>query len=270
MLAALALPERSCVLLVSPPDVGKTALVTEVAARLREGTVSPSLKGRDLWRVTANELIAGAQYTGQWQERGRRLVAEMCERRAIVATGDPMAIIAAGRWSRSDNNLDRMLRTHMENGEITLICESDPDQLEALRKQEPSFIDAFHRIDVQDPGPELTHRILASAARRLDAAHGVQIEDAALAATVDLTRRFEPYHGFPGKAVRLLEEAVRLGEARTGRDVVVRTFSARSGLPLALLSDEVQLPPRTVEEHFKPGCRAGPRRCGPWSTWSWS
>jgi ATP-dependent Clp protease ATP-binding subunit ClpC len=255
VLGALALPDRSSVMLVGPRDVGKTAIVNEVARRLVTGQVPASLVGRELWEVTANELIAGAQYTGQWQERGRRLVEQAQARRAVLAMGDPAGILDAGRWSQSDNNLSRLLRPHMERGALTLICECTAEALAAARLQEPSFIDAFHRVDVSEPGVEETREILSAAARRFGDAHTVAADDAALASMIELTRRFEPYRGFPGKAVRLLEEtgraAVQSGAAEVTRQQVFHTFTARTGLPIDLLSDDVTLSPQTVTEHFE-------------------
>jgi type VI secretion system protein VasG len=64
VLAALAAPGRSSVLLIGPRDVGKSALVGEVAARMAAGEVPPALQGRALWRLSANELIAGARSPG--------------------------------------------------------------------------------------------------------------------------------------------------------------------------------------------------------------
>jgi ATP-dependent Clp protease ATP-binding subunit ClpA len=250
VLSALSASGRASVMLVGPPDVGKTALLHELAARLASGSVPPPLRGRPLWRLSANELIAGAQYMGMWQDRARSLVARGRADRAIFAMGDPTAIVDAGRWRGSDNNLARYLRTYVESGDLTLICECTPEVLAATQKKEASFVDSFHRVDVPEPSVEAAREILTVAARRLEEAQSVAIAPDAVAAAVELTRRFEPYRGLPGKAVRLLEEATR-ATATSGRDdgvrreSVVATFAARTGLPHFLLSDET---PMLVEE----------------------
>ena len=74
VLETLSASDRSSVLLVGPQDVGKTALVHEVARRIATGAAPPALADRRVWRVSANELIAGAQYTGMWQDRVQRLI----------------------------------------------------------------------------------------------------------------------------------------------------------------------------------------------------
>ena len=129
--------------------------------------------------------------------------------------GDPGGIVDAGRWSQSDNNLSRVLRTYVEQGELRLICEATSESLATTRKIEPSFVEAFHRVDVPEPDVDAAHEILVAAARRLEGNHDVRLQEDALRAALELTRRFEPHRALPGKAVRVLEEATQLARRRT-------------------------------------------------------
>jgi ATP-dependent Clp protease ATP-binding subunit ClpA len=254
VLETLAGQERSSVLLVGSRGVGKTALVHELARRITLGEAPPALVGRRVWRLTANELIAGAQYTGQWQGRVRRLVGEARRTRAIIDMGDPVALVEVGRWSRSDNNVSRYLRPYVERGELTLICECSVEQLAAARRQEPSFVAAFQRVDVVEPSREQARAIAVTAAARLAEAGRLTIELDAVEAAIELTARFEPYSSFPGKALRLLEDAVREREDGGGsldQDGVTAAFARRSGMPLALLSDSVPLKMASVRSFFE-------------------
>ena len=253
VLETLAAEERSSVLLVGRPDVGKSALVHEVARRLAAGDVPQALAGRRLWRLSANELIAGARYTGMWQDRVRRFIEQARAERAIIAMGDPVGIIDAGKTSSSDNNFSRFLRPFVDSGEITLVCECTPEQLRSAHDAEPSFVDAFHRVDLPEPGAEEALQIADVAAARLASAAGIEIDGSAAKAAVELTGRFEPYRSFPGKAVRLLEDAVReRPEQATQLDgeSVTATFSKRTGLPLAFLTDTIALRIDEVRERF--------------------
>jgi ATP-dependent Clp protease ATP-binding subunit ClpA len=254
VLDVLSGPGRSCVLLVGPREVGKTALLHEIAFRLAAGDVPQALHGRRLWRISANELISGAKYTGMWQERARTLIQEIRGGRVICAMDDPVPIIDAGRWSQSENNVSRFLRPYMESGDITILCESEPEQVAAAYKKEPSFIDAFHRIDIAEPAPGEVRQIVGAAASRLATARSTGVGDEAVDAAIELTRRYEPYRGFPGKAVRLVDDALRersdVADA-LGREDVVREFARRTGLPLVLLADDVELDVTAVEEHFE-------------------
>lgn len=246
VLAVLATPSRSSVIVVGPPSVGKTALVEEVACRMHEGHVPPALKGRKMWRISANELIAGAKFTGMWQDRARMLIARSRAEHPVFAMGDPTGIVDAGKWSESDNNMSRLLRPAMDTGELTIICECTPEAVEALRLKEPSFIDSFHRIDLHEPSTEDALRIVSAAAGRFEETHGVSIDESAIASSIELSCRFEPYGALPGKAVRLLTEAVHQATSASepgplDREDVIESFSRRTGLPRTVLSDEMKL-----------------------------
>jgi ATP-dependent Clp protease ATP-binding subunit ClpC len=265
VLETLAAPGRSSVLLVGPKDVGKSALVHELARRIAAGAAPDRLAGVAVWRVSANELIAGATYTGMWQDRVRNLIAQARRTRAVVVMGDPVGIIDAGRWSRSDNNFSRYLRPYVESGEITIVCEATPDQLAAALKQEPSFVGAFHRIDVPEPTVDECREILAAAASRLAAEESVVIEPQAIDAAVELTGRFEPYNSFPGKAIRLLEDTARERSDEglpLDRAALTASFARRTGMPLALLSDVVPLRIAEVRQHFEERVLGQPEATG--------
>lgn len=260
MITGLAGSSRSGVMLVGREDVGKTALVHELVERIREGTVPDVLKGREVWFVTANALIAGMKYTGEWQGRTQQLIAQVRKGRQILYMADPNEILDAGRWSESDNNMGRFLRPYIESGEITVICECAPEGFDAGVRQEPSFMHAFYRIDVAETDETDTQAIVQATARRLEAARNVSIEPEAINAVFDLTRRFLPYRAFPGKAVHLLSEVVR--DALPGQEQsatlltisrvdAINSFTRTTGLPKFILSDDLAMRVPDVRAFFE-------------------
>jgi len=258
MLSVLAGETRNSIVLVGPPDVGKTALVHELARRLAAGTVPEPLQARQLWSATANNLIAGMTYYGEWQGRAQKLVRQVRKGRQLLYMGDPEEILSAGRFRGSDNNLGRYLRAYMESGDAVLICECSADAFAAQLQREPSFMNAFTRIDVAETETADTDAILQSAARRFEAKHPLRIELEALTAICHLTRRFMPYRSFPGKACRLLQDTVRDLLPLNGPEVrpveradVVTSFTRATGLPAFILSDDIPLHHAAVNTHFQ-------------------
>lgn len=260
MLVALAGPGKNSVMLVGRPDVGKTALLHEVVERMRTGKAPASLKDREVWFVTANNLIAGMKYTGEWQGRTQRLIAQARKGRQILYMGDPNEILDAGRWSGSDNNMGRFLRPYIESGDLTIICECSPEAYAAALKSEPSFVHAFQRIDVPEADEADTLAILASVARRQESLRNLHIDAGALAALLDLSRRFMPYRAFPGKAVSLLDAMLRdalpnqeksATTLKLGRSEAISSFARLTGLPEAIISDQVPLSLADVRSYFE-------------------
>jgi ATP-dependent Clp protease ATP-binding subunit ClpA len=260
LITTLAADRLSSAILVGPADVGKTALLHEVVERIRGGNVPATLRGREIWFVTANNLIAGMKYTGEWQGRTQKLIQQVRKGRQILYMADPNEILDAGRWSGSDNNMGRFLRPYMESGELTIICECAPEGFEAGMRVEPSFMNAFRRIDVPETDEADTLAIVHATARRLEAARNVSIDPAATTAALNLTRRFMPYRAFPGKAARFLEQLVRdtlPGQERSpalrtlSRNDAIASFTRASGLPAFILSDELAMQTREVREYFE-------------------
>jgi hypothetical protein len=156
--------------------------------------------------------------------------------------------------------MGRFLRPYLESGEVTVICETTAEGYVATRKHEPSFLEAFTRIDVPETGEPDTAAILHAVARQLEVGNDVAVDPTAVAAVVELTRRFRPYQAYPGKAVRLLEEVATAARRDGPGDAVVRVvdrhrviahFSAATGLPELLLSDERVLRPEEIRAYFE-------------------
>jgi len=260
LITALAADRLNSVMLVGRADVGKTALLHEVVERIRMGNVPATLKGREVWFVTANNLIAGMKYTGEWQGRTQKLIGQVRKGHQILYMADPNEILDAGRWSGSDNNMGRFLRPYMESGEITIICECAQEGFDAGLKVEPSFMNAFRRIDVSETDEADTLAIVHATTRRLEATRNVSIDPAATTAALNLTRRFMPYRAFPGKAARFLEEMVRDALPGQERSPVLRTlsrndaiasFTRATGLPALIVSDELAMRVPEVRGYFE-------------------
>ena len=260
LITTLAADRQSSAILVGQADVGKTALLHELVERIRAGNVPATLRGREIWFVTANNLIAGMKYTGEWQGRTQKLIAQVRKGRQILYMADPNEILDAGRWSGSDNNMGRFLRPYMESGELTIICECAPEGFDAGLRVEPSFMNAFHRIDVPETDDADTLAIVHATARRLEAMRNVSIDPAATTAALNLTRRFMPYRAFPGKAVRFLEQLVRdalPGQDRSpslrtlSRNDTIASFVRATGLPAFILSDELAMQVPEVRGYFE-------------------
>ncbi|MGK7889327.1 MAG: AAA family ATPase, partial [Leptolyngbyaceae cyanobacterium] len=257
-IALLAQPGPSSMVLVGPSGVGKTALVEEIARRIHEKQVPQSLWQRSVWFVTANNLIAGQKYTGEWQGQVQSLIQVAAKGRQILLMGNPNGILDAGRWSESDNNMGRFLRPYMESGAITVICECSSDEYDAAEKLEPSFARAMQRLDLPQPTVVDATKIVQQATQHLMADHPIQFEPMVVETVMMVTQRFLPYQAFPGKAVNLLAAMMRdrLTQAEStatltlsSQDLLVY-FAKMTGLPLALLSDENKLDVDAVRQYF--------------------
>lgn len=261
VVAAITSDRRPSILLIGPSGAGKTAIVHELARRIRAKETPEALHDRQVWAVTGESILAGCQFLGQWEEKLGDLVREVRKRRHILFVEDVASLAEAGRHHKSDNNMADFLKTHVQTGDVVIVGETTPERLRRAEQLTPGFIAQLRTLEVPPTGEADTLSILAALARELERAEEVRIEPAALEAARELSERFLPYRAHPGKAVALVEQIVAdrarergtagaPGRAAIGRKEVIAGFTRQTGLPEFMLADSQPLDLAAVRAHF--------------------
>ncbi|HLS46902.1 MAG TPA: Clp protease N-terminal domain-containing protein, partial [Gemmatimonadales bacterium] len=84
--------------LIGEPGVGKTAIVEGLAQRIVNGDVPESLRNRELVTLDIGQLLAGAKYRGEFEERLKAVIKELVESegRYVVFIDELHTIVGAG------------------------------------------------------------------------------------------------------------------------------------------------------------------------------
>lgn len=274
LMQILMSPRNNSVLLVGPSEAGKTAIVHELVRRIQRGDCPEPLQGRQVWMLSPDRIIAGAQYIGTWEERINNIMDECRKKQHILFVEDLPGLLEIGRWSKSDHNVALAIRPHLASGEVIMLGEGLPDRVQMGDNLGPSFMNAFRRVEISAMNEEETSAVLNNVARDIERELDLRILPEANEAVVQLARRFLPYRAFPGKAVRLLEETAAevnqerasghtVGESgeRVGflrrraattinRSTVIGTFSHHTGMPEFIVNDSARLNIEEVEKYF--------------------
>ncbi len=259
ILQTLAGMRNNSVLISGASETGKTSVLHEVVRRIQRKECDNTLQDREIWMLTPDRLIAGAQYIGTWEERLKDIVAECREKQHILFVEDLPGLIEIGRWSKSDQNVAQALKPHVEAGEIVLMGEASEDRLRMGEGQAPGFINLFRLLRLEPMSEDETLSVASHVARDLEREMGLRLEPSSVEAAVELARRFLPYRSFPGKAIRLLESAAadskheRKGFLRpvVRREQVIATFAAQTGLPEFIVADSARLEADEVLKYFE-------------------
>lgn len=65
--------------LIGEPGVGKTAVVEGLAQRIAQGLVPEKMKNRRLVVLDLSGMVAGSKYRGEFEERIKKVIAEVME-----------------------------------------------------------------------------------------------------------------------------------------------------------------------------------------------
>jgi ATP-dependent Clp protease ATP-binding subunit ClpC len=262
VLTTLAGEERPSLVLIGPPGVGKTAIIHEVVRRIARKECDEVLRGRQVWSMSASALMAGTKYIGQWEEKAADLIAEVRKKRIILFMEDLPLVVDAGRHEQSENNAAEMLKPYIQSGDVVLVGESTPERWRYAEQRHAGFVSQFQVLPVAPTDESDTLRILNAVCQQSERKNAIRIAPAAIEAAVELTNRFLPYREQPGKAIRLLEQAIgdlkrrqseeeeKGGRVQLGRKEVTAAFTRQTGLPEFILADDAALELDVVRRHF--------------------
>jgi ATP-dependent Clp protease ATP-binding subunit ClpC len=255
VLRNLAGKRANSIMLTGPSEVGKSAIIHEVVRRIKAKECDPALHDRQVWLLTPDRLIAGAQYIGTWEERVADIVKECKEEGHILYVEDLPGLLEIGRWSKSDQNVGQAFKPHIETGEIAMLGEALPERVTLGDQLSPGFMAVFRRIQVESMPESEARDVLRAVRRDLERELELQITPDAIDKSVALTRRFLPYRAFPGKGVRLLEQTANDVARKFRQDTVkgehvTGAFCGQTGLPAFIVNDREALDLAEVERQF--------------------
>ncbi len=191
----------------------------------------------------ATHIVAGMSGFGMWQQRCQELCQEAAKSRVIVHVGNLMELLQTGQSEGSDLGIGEFLRPAIVRGQLLAIAECTPEEYAVVERRYPGMLQAFVRLDVEEPSAEQSRQILRQATEQYSQWEHAWLDDAAIAVLDRLHRRFATYSAYPGRPLRFLKHL--LEDAAHDQTVespdVTRAFSAETGLPLHLLDDGAPL-----------------------------
>jgi len=194
-------------LLVGHPGVGKTAVVEGFAKALFKGKVPANLKGRMLYLISLNCLVAGTKYRGEFEERLEGLMEDVLQNknRIIVFIDEIHTLLNAGSAEGAIGAGDA-LKPVLARGEFPCIGATTFDGAKYLLKDH-ALSRRFKKVIIKEPAPEEAVRILKGIAGCFEKHHSIKIEDVALMSAVYLGKKYLPNEYLPGKAIALIDGA---------------------------------------------------------------
>ncbi len=239
--------------LVGPPQVGKTSLIHEfLHRRITASEPASAPDAPEIWLLSPQRLISGMSFVGQWEERFLAILRFATEHHHILYFDDLLGLYQAGRSRDSDLSVGHLLKVHLEENPLGVIAETTPAAWGKLQEADRGFADLFHVHPLREPSEQDTLRILVRTVQELEANGGCTFEAGTLPLVVSLQSRFVRARAFPGKAAESLRH---LAAAFAGHPVkrgdVYRQFSSRTGINPLFLDSAEPLETASVRAFFE-------------------
>ncbi len=256
ILTSLASPLKGRIIVTGGPRVGKTAVLQEVAARIQAGRCPESLRGSELWALSARSILRafGVQ---EWHEKLGLLMMMWVSHPEVILVVDALpTTLLAGATMEDPYDMAQFLLGQLQSSTNRILAEARTQAVHNFLETYPEYKHVLMEVRIPEPPLEVARRIVQRSAEDLQLRQGVEIVSDAVEAALDLTRRFSLAEQLPGKAIDLISEGIALLSERaegpriiTRQDIVER-FRQNTGLPRMLLSDDEPYDEQAVRRYF--------------------
>ncbi|UCC75808.1 MAG: ATP-dependent Clp protease ATP-binding subunit, partial [Anaerolineales bacterium] len=192
--------------LIGEPGVGKTAIVEGLAQRIVTGETPGPLLDKRVLQLDVGSLVAGTMYRGQFEERLKKVIAELKNSRSILFIDEVHMLVGAGS-AGSSVDAANILKPALARGELQCIGATTLEEYRKHIESDAALERRFQPITVEEPSVEETIEILRGIRSAYEKHHRLRISDEALEAAARLSARYISDRYLPDKAIDVIDES---------------------------------------------------------------
>jgi ATP-dependent Clp protease ATP-binding subunit ClpA len=240
----LARRNKSNVLMIGDPGVGKTAIAEGLAHKIFNGDVPEYLLPYTVYNLEIGSLLAGSKYRGEFEEKLKDVLSALNTKgNTILFIDEAHQMQGAGAGGSSSVDFANMLKPALAKGGIKVIASTTFEEYTQSFEKDRALMRRFYKLNIDEPSPEIAKEVLYGLRSHFEKFHGGIIGDDAIESAVDLSVRYQTDKRLPDKAIDLIDMTcaklkIKNSDFIVGKLDIVDTISKATKIPKENLLSE--------------------------------
>jgi ATP-dependent Clp protease ATP-binding subunit ClpC len=218
--------------LIGADGIGKTNSVYALAQRMIEGNTTPRLAYHQIISLNATDITSRAQGAGDLEHIMISVVNEAAQAGHIILFFDNAQLFLSD--GPGSFNATQILLSIIEARATPIILAMTPHDYQNLKSQNQSLAGLLTPVILQEMNEPDVLRVLEDASVGLEYQFNVLISYEALREAYRLSGRYDQDQAYPGKAIKVLEQAVNhannsIVSKQSVQQAIEQTYGVKTG-----------------------------------------
>ena len=177
MIETLLRRQKNNPLLLGKAGVGKTALVEELARRIKYHEVPHELEGMEIVLLEMGALVAGTKYRGEFEERLNKIIKEVVHEKNIILFIDEIHTMVNAGGAEGAIAASDILKPYLARGELKIIGATTLAEYHEFLERDKALDRRFEKIMIEEPNEEMMQTILDAVVPTYEKYYDITITD---------------------------------------------------------------------------------------------
>ena len=205
-------------LLIGPAGVGKSAIIEELARRIKNGSVPNKLKNKKIVSLEMSSLVAGTKYRGEFEEKLNKVIKEIEENPEIILFIDEIHTMANAGGAEGAINASDILKPYLARGKVKIIGATTTNEYNKFIAKDKALSRRFEIIKINEPTIKETENILSKIRPSFEKHYNIRITEENIKNIVSLTDRYVLDRFNPDKSIDLLDSVCAMKEVESTKE----------------------------------------------------
>ena len=205
MIETLLRRQKNNPLLIGKAGVGKTALVEELARRIKYHEVPLELEDKEIVLLEMGALVAGTKYRGEFEERLNKIIKEVLREKNIILFIDEIHSMVNAGGAEGAISASDILKPYLARGELKVIGATTLGEYHEYLERDKALDRRFEKILIEEPDDKMMKTILDAVVPSFEKYYGITITEENKQSFLKFSKSYLPHKSNPDKTIDLID-----------------------------------------------------------------